>query len=237
MNHEWISSFPCVFFMFWWGEPQLLHLLSVGFWGQLPSPPSSSKRSRALCQALAFSHALKALAQQMMLGARCWWLCCKHLGSDRKKPSKWMKLSWVDWDDWIFAWEFTGIDGVKWVKTWVKQYGYFFVGLIGMIKKKWGNFEVWANYIFKNIVFHGMTEASDSCSGLKKCLIWDGSKHWRARSSKADVPERGLGHSEAVKYRIFGDDHPFNQSVARILVWVPLGSCLTLKSGWRLRQP
>jgi hypothetical protein len=53
-----------------------------------------------------------------------------------------MKLSWVDWDDWIFAWEFTGIDGVKWVKTWVKQYGYFFVGLIGMIKKKWGNFEV-----------------------------------------------------------------------------------------------
>jgi len=54
------------------------------------------------------------------------------------------------------------------------------------------------------MVFHGMTEASDSCSGNKKCLIWDGSKHWRARSSKADVPERGLGHSEAVKYRILG---------------------------------
>ena len=49
----------------------------------------------------------------------------------------------MDWDDWIFAWEFTGIDGVfQWVKTWVKQYGSFFLGLIGMIKRKWGNFEV-----------------------------------------------------------------------------------------------
>lgn len=162
MNHEWISSFPCVFFMFWWGEPQLLHLLSVGFWGQLPSPPSSSKRSRALCQALAFSHALKALAQQMMLGARCWWLCCKHLGSDRKKPSKWMKLSWVDWDDWIFAWEFTGIDGVKWVKTWVKQYGYFFVGLIGMIKKKVGKFRSLSQLYFQ-----------------KHCISWNDGSFWQ----------------------------------------------------------
>jgi hypothetical protein len=60
-----------------------------------------------------------------------------------------MKLSWVDWYDWIFAWEFTGIDGVKWVKTWVKQYGYFFVGLIGMIKKKVGKFRSLSQLYFQ----------------------------------------------------------------------------------------